>query len=133
MRETVRRLGLGDHVALPGYVPHAELPHYLREATLMLNPSNLDNMPVSILEAFAAGVCVVSTRVGGIPHLVEHGRTGLLVDADDDAAMAAAALRLLERPELARGIAAQARAEARRYAWPRVFERLRPVYGEVRR
>jgi glycosyltransferase involved in cell wall biosynthesis len=129
VRETVRKLGLGDRVALPGYVPHGELPRLLRETSILLNPSNVDNAPISILEAFACAVPVVTTRVGGIPFIVEDGRTGLLVDPDDDAAMAEAALRLLERPELAREIAENASREALRHAWPAVYVTLRRIYA----
>jgi glycosyltransferase involved in cell wall biosynthesis len=80
-------------------------------------------MPNSLLEAMASGVPIVSTSVGGIPFLVEDGRTALLVPPGQPPAMAEAVLRLLREPELADRLRSEARREVSRYAWPRV----RPV------
>ena len=90
-------------------------------ADIYLNSPNIDNMPGSIIEAYAAGLPVVTTDAGGIPYIVRDGETGLMVPSSDAPAMAAAALRLLREPELARRIAGAAREEClRRYVWPAV-------------
>ena len=72
-------------------------------------------MPLSALECFASGLPVISTRVGGVPYIVEDGRTGLLVDVDDHEAMARAAFRLLEEDGLAARLAENGRRELARY------------------
>ena len=77
------------------------------EADIFLNASVVDNQPVSILEAFAAGLPVVSTPTGDIAAMVRHGQTGLLVPPNDPAALAAAVLRLIERPREALDMARQ--------------------------
>jgi glycosyltransferase involved in cell wall biosynthesis len=91
------------------------------EADVYLNAPDIDNMPNSILEASACGLPIVSSDAGGIPYIVRHGVTGLLVPRDDDAALATAAMRLLEEPGLASRLVAAARAEVlSRYTWPAV-------------
>jgi glycosyltransferase involved in cell wall biosynthesis len=126
-RETLERLarelGVDARLRFSGRLDNAELPSLYREATILLNPSRVDNMPNSLLEAMASGVPIVSTSVGGIPFLVEDGRTALLVPPGQPPAMAEAVLRLLREPELADRLRSEARREVSRYAWPRV----RPV------
>jgi glycosyltransferase involved in cell wall biosynthesis len=78
-------------------------------------------MPNSILEAAACGLPIVTSDAGGIPYIVRDGITALLTPRNDDAALADAAVRLLEEPELASRLAAAARAEVlQRYIWPAV-------------
>jgi glycosyltransferase involved in cell wall biosynthesis len=85
-----------------------------------LNASLVDNMPNSLLEAMASGVPIVSTRVGGVPFIVEHERSALLVPPGDDGAMAAAILRLLREPALADRLRSTARAAVDAYTWEAV-------------
>lgn len=101
-------------------------------ADIYLNSSNIDNMPLSIIEAFAAGLPVVTTNAGGIPFVVRDGQNGLLVDCDDDRAMADAALRLLGEPSLAARLASTARDEClTKYVWPAVRTEWERVYRAV--
>ncbi len=104
------------------------MPRLLDEADVFLNASRIDNQPVSILEAFASGLPVVTTSTGDIGAMVRQGETGLLVPARDPEAMAAAALRLLDEPALATGLARRARVVASEHAWPRVREEWRAAY-----
>lgn len=114
-------LGIADAVAFTGYLPNARLRELYASASCFLNTSNADNMPVSIIEAFAGGLPVVTTRAGGIPYFVEQGVTGLLADLDDDQAIADQACRLLAEPGLASRIAANARAAAASFQWRHVY------------
>lgn len=113
-------LGIGDAVQFSGRIDNAEIGRLYASADLMLNPTTADNMPISILEALASGVPVVSTDAGGIPDLVTHERTALLVPVGDPAALAAAALRLLNDAALAARLREAGRADVARYAWPQV-------------
>jgi glycosyltransferase involved in cell wall biosynthesis len=88
-------------------------------------------MPLSILEAFAAGLPVVTTNAGGIPYVVSHEKTGLLVEKDDAKAMAEAAIRLLESEELGHSLATNARAECAKYRWEVVRKNWLSFYREV--
>jgi len=121
-------LGIADAVAFTGRLDNDALPALYRSADVMLNPSTVDNMPISVLEALASGVPVVTTDVGGIPYLVHDARTALLVPPRDPERMAAAALSLLRDAELASRLASAGREAAQQYTWPRVRERLFSVY-----
>ncbi len=113
-------LGLSDAVHFPGRVDHAEMPALYARADVALNPSTVDNMPNSVLEAFASGLPLVSTDVGGVPDIVSDGVNGLLVPVGDAPAMAAALLRLLGDRDLARRLADAGVKQVQAYAWPQV-------------
>src|SRR5690606_21965536 len=76
-------LGVSDKVKFAGRLDRSAMAALYRDADLMLNPSTVDNMPNSILEAYAAGVPVVSTDAGGIPYIARNEETALLVPAGD--------------------------------------------------
>ena len=85
-----------------GFVPRAELERLYERAAVVVFPSRQEGLPVALLEAMAHGCPVVATRVGGIPQLVEHGGSGLLVPPRDPAALRAAIEALLADPDLGR-------------------------------
>ncbi|HEY0376143.1 MAG TPA: glycosyltransferase family 4 protein [Pyrinomonadaceae bacterium] len=130
LEKLARALGL-RHTKFLGLVAPEEMPRLYDEADVYLNGSEVDNMPLSILEAFAAGLPVVTTGAGGIPHVVTDGETGLVVPVGDDEALAQSAVRLLGDEGLATGIANRARAECRRYSWPAVRGEWLSVYEEL--
>jgi glycosyltransferase involved in cell wall biosynthesis len=101
-----------------------------RQADVCLNPSLADNMPNSVLEALASGVPVVSTRVGGVPFIVQDGVTALLVPPQDPAAMAQAVQRLLAEPQFKSSLVAAGLQEVQRYTWLRVAPLLANVYRQ---
>jgi glycosyltransferase involved in cell wall biosynthesis len=117
------RLGWAGAVAFEGHVLKPRVPARLAEADIFLNTSRVDNLPVSVLEAMAAGLCIVSTRVGGIPDLLEHGREALLVPPGDAPAMAAAVRRILTEPGLAARLSRNARRKAAGFDWSAVLPR----------
>lgn len=119
IRALVRDLGLTD-VEFCGAVSHDRIGDLLDRADVFVNASRIDNMPVSILEAFAAGLPVVSAASGGIPYLVEHERTGLLSGVDDVEALARNVRRVISDPALAHRLARNARDESARYEWPAI-------------
>jgi glycosyltransferase involved in cell wall biosynthesis len=124
-------LGIAGAVTFTGRVDNAGMGALYRAADLMLNPSTVDNMPNSVLEALASGVAVVSTDVGGVPFLVEDGKTALLVPPRSPQAMADAMLRLAASPELASRLRAAGLNYVQQYAWPGVRPRLLEVYRAV--
>ncbi|HEY0385883.1 MAG TPA: glycosyltransferase family 4 protein, partial [Pyrinomonadaceae bacterium] len=119
------------NVSFTGRIRPEEMPALCDCADIYLNASNVDNMPLSILEAFAAGLPVVTSNAGGIPYVVQHEKTGLLVEMDDHQGMAAAAIRLLEDEELAARLTRNARAECGRYKWDVMRESWLEFYREV--
>jgi glycosyltransferase involved in cell wall biosynthesis len=127
----VRELGLGSVVAFPGRLESEAMARLYRGADLMLNPSLVDNMPNSLLEALASGIPVVSTDIGGIRFLVDDGNTALLVPPGEPRAMAAAAERVLSEPGLAARLVRNGLAQVQRYAWPSVRELWLGAYRDV--
>jgi glycosyltransferase involved in cell wall biosynthesis len=109
VRRLARELGVERSVELPGWVAGDAKARLLAEAAIYVLPSYNENLPVSILEAMAAGLPVVSTRVGGIPDAVRHGTEGLLVLPGAGEDLAQCLLRLLEDPGLAARMGASGR------------------------
>jgi glycosyltransferase involved in cell wall biosynthesis len=100
------------------------------EADVYLNSPNIDNMPSSIIEAFAAGLPVVTTNAGGIPQIVTHERNGLMVECRDSVALADQALRVLHEPGLAARLTRTARADCMaHFVWPAVKGQWEALYG----
>ncbi len=125
-------LGVAPSVEFVGNVTLDEIRALYARADLMLNASRVDNMPNALLEALASGLPVVSTRAGGIPYMVEHDQTALLVDIGDADAMADAAARVLADPALAQRLRVNGQAAVRRYTWDGVRDRLLSFYRAPR-
>ena len=116
-RAALVRLAHGLHLRnaeFVGRVRPDRMPSLYDAADVYLNAPDIDNMPGSILEAFASGLPVVTTDPGGIPYIVRDGENGLIVPRGDDEGMAAAALRLLTDPSLAGRLSSCAIEECRR-------------------
>ena len=117
MRQVAGALGVMHRITLPGGVQKEKVSEWMNEGDIFLNTTNFDNTPVSVLEAMACGLCVVSTNVGGIPYLLEHEEDALLVPPDNAQAMGEAVRRLLCEPALAKKISRNARRKAERFDW----------------
>jgi len=128
-----KTLELGSHVEIRGPVPKAEVPGLLSGGDIFLNTSNVDNTPVTVLEAMASGMCVVSTEVAGIPYLLKSGQDALLVPVNDDAAMAAAVRRLLTDEALAGRIQAASANKIRAFDWNELLPRWKELFLSVKR
>src|SRR5919201_1744879 len=87
---------LDVRLVLPGHVP--DVAAVLRRADVFVHPARWEGFGLAVLEAMLCGLPVVATRVSSIPEIVVDGETGVLVPPDDDAALAAALRRVLERP-----------------------------------
>lgn len=101
------------------------------QADIFVNASDVDNQPLSIIEAFASGLPVVTTDAGGIPDMVTDLETGLIVRRGDHEALADRVIRLLCDKELATDIAARAREECGRYSWAAVSGNWLRLYREL--
>ena len=121
-------LGLGESARFAGRIGNEEMPAFYLEADVVLNTSLADNMPISILEALASGVPVVTTNVGGIPFLVRQDETAQMTSPGDAGAMAAAILRLWSDRDLAQRQIRAGLARAGDFTWARVRPRWADVY-----
>ncbi len=117
VRVTAAALGVADRLRLPGAVAKAAVPGWLDQGDIFLNTSNVDNTPISLLEALACGLPVVSTAVGGIPYLLTADVDALLVPPDQPAGMAAAVRRLWTAAGLAGRLAEAGRRNVASCDW----------------
>jgi glycosyltransferase involved in cell wall biosynthesis len=138
LERRIAREGLSGAVELRGALPHQEIPAVLAGATAMVLPSvtsrdgQMEGIPVALMEALAAGVPVVSTRLSGIPELVRDGETGLLVPERDPGALAAAMERLARDPALCASLAEEGRRAVReRFDRGRNVGRLAALFEEA--
>jgi len=114
-----------------GRVDHHRVIELYDSADLFLNGSEIDNQPLSILEAFACGLPVVTTDAGGIPDMVTHERTALVVRRGAHEQLAASALRLLDNPALAQRMIQLGREECRKYQWEAVRDQWLNAYHDL--
>jgi glycosyltransferase involved in cell wall biosynthesis len=130
IRELVQTLNLRN-VNFAGVVSRDKIGECYDRADIFVNASNLDNMPVSVIEAFAAGTPVVTTEPEGMKYLVTHEKTGLLSPIGDAKLLAQNVLRVLREPELATRLAQNALEESKRYAWDAVRAQWLEVYVKL--
>jgi glycosyltransferase involved in cell wall biosynthesis len=114
-----------------GLVAQEKMPELCYASDVLLNSPSIDNMPNSLIEAYAAGLPIVSTNAGGIPYIVRHNETGLLVESDDHKALAREAIRLLEDTALAEKIINAGKIESEKYTWDSVREDWLNVYRNL--
>jgi glycosyltransferase involved in cell wall biosynthesis len=110
-------VGVADAVTFVPGIPKCEVPLVMQRGDIFINTTDVDNTPVSVVEAMACGLCVVSTDVGGLKCLLTHERNALLVPPNNAEAMSKAVERLVDTPDLAHRLSASARELAEEYDW----------------
>jgi glycosyltransferase involved in cell wall biosynthesis len=131
-RRTIAELGIDGSAEVRDWLPASEVAALLASADVFVLPSRSEGQPMAVLEAMARGVCVVASDVGGIPELVEDGRSGVLVPPDDVDALVHALRQVLDD----RGLRERMGDEARRRVLAEfdvdvVWRRLDALYREV--
>jgi len=109
-----------SNVHFAGRVAPSDIWRYYADADIYLQTPNIDNMPSSVLEAFASGCAVVSTNAGGVPAILTDEAHGLLVPCGEPEAAAAAICRLLEDSDFSQRLTAAARESCEQYRWSSV-------------
>jgi glycosyltransferase involved in cell wall biosynthesis len=132
LRRHAERLGVAANLTLPGWIGRLRRDELMRRAAVFVLPSHAEGLPVSLLEAMAAGCPVIATDVGGIPDVVADGVNGLIVPLRDRDALALALHRLLVDRRLAARLGREARNTiARRYTVEQALERLEQIYSAL--
>lgn len=131
VRAEAIRLGVFERVTFTGGIAKSEVPRFLEGADIFLNTTTIDNTPVSVLEAFATGLLVVSTSVGGIPYLIENNVDGILVRTGDADSMAHAIKRLLRESDFAGMISRNARRKAESFGWNSVLPQWERLFLQI--
>ena len=124
-------LGVTDRIRFTHPQPHHMLSTYYRAADVVLVPSRSESFGLVALEAAACGTPVVAAAVGGLRTLVEHGRTGFLVEGRDPEVFAAYTGQILDNPALGRELATAAAGRARNFTWSTAAARLRRIYADL--
>jgi glycosyltransferase involved in cell wall biosynthesis len=112
-----QEMGFGQEVSFPGFLSHDEKILAGSLYDIFLNTNNVDNFPTTLIEMAAMGLPIVATSVGGIPDMLVHGKTGLLVPDNDDATMAEAVLQLLSNQGLSEHLSFNGRQLAKEFSW----------------
>lgn len=125
----VERLDLKEHVRFPGYIPGDDLASWYSAATAFIYPSRYEGFGLPVAEAMACGTPVITSAVSSLPEVV--GETGLLVDPDDEAALAAAITRLASDSDLRRTLSLAGQERAARFRWERMAAETAALYERV--
>lgn len=131
MQSWAQQTGITDRIHLPGGVPKSEVPRALAQSDIFLNTTTAESFGVSVMEAAALGMCIVSTNVGELPYLWTHEHDALLVPPNDPQAMAAAVRRILTEPDLAGHLSSNARAKAEQFDWSVILPRWEELLSEA--
>jgi glycosyltransferase involved in cell wall biosynthesis len=107
-------------IVFTGRLSKEEWINLSKDYNIFINTTNFDNTPVSVMEAMALGLPIVSTNVGGLPYLISDKEEGLLVDKDDVNKMVDAVKYLIDNQEFARQIAVNARHKVEQFNWEQV-------------
>jgi glycosyltransferase involved in cell wall biosynthesis len=128
-----RQLGVEDRVVLTGALPRAEVVREFANADLFVLPSLFDCTPIVLVEAMAAGLPIVTTRVGGIPEVVVEGETALLCAPNDPAGLASAIATLAADPALRRRFGTKGRERVLAFSWDRIIPQWVALFETVGR
>ena len=131
VHKLVADLGLADRVRFVPPQRHELLSTFYRAADVCVVPSRSESFGLVALESAACGTPVVASAVGGLRTLVDHGRTGFLVEGRDPEAFAAHVARILDDPMLAGEMAIESALRARQYTWSIAAARLRRLYSDL--
>lgn len=131
LRRLAAELGVDDRLRLEGAQPPEEVRAALAEARAFVLPSRSEGMPLALLEAMAARVPVVATRVGAVPELVEDGVTGLLVEPEDVAGLGRALSLLLGDARVRARLTGGSAGAAAAYSWENTISRYESLYRET--
>ncbi|MCF6294177.1 MAG: glycosyltransferase family 4 protein [Flavobacteriaceae bacterium] len=119
-KSLVKSLKLENHVEFTGVLPKLRWHKKSEDYNIFINTTNFDNTPVSVMEAMALGLPIVSTNVGGMPYLISDKKDGLLVDKNDADEMVNAVKYIIDNQEFARQIAVNARHKVEQFNWEQV-------------
>jgi len=111
------QLKLSEQISFPGGLPKDQWIKLAADYDLFISTPLIDNTPVSVIEAMALGMPVISTNVGGVPYIIDHGKDGMLSPDGDNPAMVQNITRLLNSSDLSRSICLNARIKAESFDW----------------
>lgn len=132
IKRLAKRENLRNKIRFTGFLNMKQKQKEFAKHDIFLNTSQIDNMPVSLLEAAAFGLPVITTGVGGIPRLFQNNKTALLIADNDICGMAEAVGRLLREPELAAFISMNGRKLAEKCSWLEVMPQWEALFDKIK-
>jgi glycosyltransferase involved in cell wall biosynthesis len=129
--QLVETLSISEAIEFAGKIPKVDVPDWLQGGDIFINTTNIDNTPVSVIEAMACGLCVVSTNVGGIPYLLDDEKNALLVPPNDSDAMACAVLRVMAEPGLSARLSENGRRLAEQSDWEYIYPMWKKIFESI--
>lgn len=131
VEQLANSLGIAKNLTITGRLDKEEWVKLSEKYDVFINTTNFDNLPVSIIEAMCLGFPIVSTNAGGLPYLIEDNVDGMLVNIDDDQAMAARIKKLLEDADFAESMSKMAIAKGKSFDWEHIKGQWEKLIGRV--
>jgi len=131
VKQLAKDLAVEDKIELPGYISNQQKNIYAKELDIYICTNRIDNAPVSFIEMMALGLPIVSVNIGGIPYLLKDGCNGLMVDLDDDAAMADKISSIVEQPEMGMQLAANGKKYAENFGEKPVMQKWKTLFQQL--
>ena len=131
VRQIIEKYDFNSRVSLTGAIPKSQVGQYLSESEIFLNTTNYESFGVSVMEAAACGLCIVTTNAGELPLLWENGVDAIIVPMNDSKAMADAVIRILTEPGLAQKLSTNARKKAENFDWSVILPQWEALFDRV--
>lgn len=130
LKNLTKKLKLENSIKFLGQISNQDIPNYLSAADCFVLPSISEGFGIVILEAMAANVPIVATRVGGILDIIENEKTGILVQSKNSNQIAKAVYELYSNPEFAKNLAKNAGNDLEKYNWNNIVKKVSSIYFE---
>ena len=127
LKKKTEEMGIGN-VTFTGRVDNCMIYYYLKDADIMLSSPNVDNMPVSLLEAMNAGLLVISSNVGGVPYMIDDGKTGFLFPPDDEVVLYERMSWAVTHPVECYHVICNAKSSVKKYTWAEIKKDILQLY-----
>ena len=131
VRQLIEKCHLTESVNIIGAIPKDQVGQYLSEGDIFLNTTNYESFGVSVMEAAACGLCIVTTDAGELPFIWQNEFDALIVPMNDSKAMADAVIRILTEPCLAQRLSTNARKKAENYDWSVILPQWVALFEKV--
>jgi len=131
LEKLVKTLDLSEYIFFIGKVSNEQIPKYMHNSDIFVLPSLSEGLPLVILEAFASGLPIVASKVGGLPSIIKDGENGFLVEPKNPEKIVEKIMILLKNKKLMKEIAKNNKLKAEKYDWSSVSNQIESVYFEV--
>ncbi len=131
VQQLAHQLQIEDCINFPGYINNFQKNEYAKDYDIYICTNRVDNAPVSFIEMMCLGLPIVSVNVGGIPHLLQHNVSGLMVDLDDDEAMFNSICSIIDKPELGKMLVKNSLDYTRNFAEKTVIEKWKALFDKL--